>query len=57
MKKPQVAVVMGSHSDIPVMQEVGEVLEYFNIDYKMSILSAHRSPRESVNNLLLLIFI
>ena len=48
MKKPQVAVVMGSHSDIPVMQEVGEVLDYFNIDYKMSILSAHRSPRETM---------
>lgn len=48
MKKPQVAIVMGSHSDIPVMQEVGNILEEFNIDYKMFILSAHRSPRETM---------
>ncbi len=48
MKKPQVAVVMGSHSDIPVMQEVGNILEEFNIDYKMFIFSAHRSPRETM---------
>ena len=48
MKKPQVAVVMGSNSDLPVMEEVGKTLEEFDIGYKMFILSAHRSPRETI---------
>jgi len=47
-KKPQVAVVMGSSSDLPVMEEVGKTLEEFNVEYKMFILSAHRSPGETV---------
>ena len=48
MRKPQVAIVMGSNSDLAVMQEAGRVLEEFGIEYKMHILSAHRTPRETV---------
>lgn len=48
MKKPQVAIIMGSNSDLPVMQEVGKTLEDFEIEYKMFILSAHRSPKETI---------
>ncbi len=38
---------MGSNSDLPVMQEAARTLEDFGIEYKMFILSAHRSPKET----------
>lgn len=41
----EVAVVMGSRSDLPVMQETLSVLEEFHIKYEARILSAHRTPR------------
>lgn len=40
----QVLILMGSDSDLPVMQEAGEVLRAFGIGYEMRISSAHRSP-------------
>ena len=39
-----VAVLMGSDSDLPVMQEALNVLEAFNIPHEVRILSAHRTP-------------
>ena len=48
MKKPVVAVVMGSESDMPVMEKAGEVLKEFGIGYQFRILSAHRSPDEVI---------
>lgn len=42
MKK--VAVVMGSTSDLPVMQEAIDVLEEFGIKVDVDIVSAHRTP-------------
>lgn len=35
---------MGSDSDLPVMQEAAKMLEYFEISYEISIVSAHRTP-------------
>jgi 5-(carboxyamino)imidazole ribonucleotide mutase len=35
---------MGSDSDLPVMQEAANMLEYFGIPYEISIVSAHRTP-------------
>lgn len=43
-KKPQVAIIMGSDSDLPMMREAAVVLDKFKISYEMKILSAHRSP-------------
>lgn len=43
-KKPQVAVIMGSDSDLDVMKETTELLKEFGIPYEARILSAHRSP-------------
>ncbi len=43
-KKPQVAVIMGSDSDLDVMKETAHLLKEFDIPYKIKILSAHRSP-------------
>lgn len=41
---PKVLLVMGSDSDLPVMQEAADVLSKFGIAHEMRISSAHRSP-------------
>ena len=40
----KVGIVMGSDSDMPVMAKAADMLEYFGIDYEMTIISAHREP-------------
>ena len=42
MKK--VAVIMGSDSDLPVMQEAVDTLKLFGIPYEVRVISAHRTP-------------
>jgi 5-(carboxyamino)imidazole ribonucleotide mutase len=44
MKK--VAVVMGSSSDLPVMQEAVDILKVFGIPVVVDIISAHRTPEK-----------
>ena len=44
MSKSQVAIVMGSESDLKFMKDAAETLEYFGIKYEITILSAHRTP-------------
>jgi len=46
MSKPVVGILMGSDSDLPVMQEATAMLQEFGIDYEMTIASAHRSPKK-----------
>ena len=46
MKKKLVSIVMGSDSDMPVMKQAAEMLENFQIDYEMDIVSAHRTPEK-----------
>ncbi len=46
-KKPVVAIIMGSDSDLPVMREAAKVLEEYDIGYEIKILSAHRSPDDT----------
>ncbi|KAJ6842243.1 phosphoribosylaminoimidazole carboxylase, chloroplastic isoform X1 [Iris pallida] len=41
---PQVAVIMGSDSDLPVMKDAAEVLKNFNVPFELTIVSAHRTP-------------
>ena len=41
---PQVGIVMGSDSDMPVMAKAAQVLDDFGISYEMTIISAHREP-------------
>lgn len=43
-KKILVGILMGSDSDLPVMQETTGILEKFGIGYETSIISAHRTP-------------
>ncbi len=40
----KIGIIMGSDSDLKVMSEAAKVLEDFNIDYEISIVSAHRTP-------------
>jgi 5-(carboxyamino)imidazole ribonucleotide mutase len=42
---PLVAVVMGSSSDLPVMQGAVEMLERFEVPHEVRVVSAHRTPR------------
>ena len=44
MKKIQVGIVMGSDSDLPVMEKAAEILRRFGISYFMTVASAHRTP-------------
>ncbi|MBI5183658.1 MAG: 5-(carboxyamino)imidazole ribonucleotide mutase [Nitrospinae bacterium] len=47
MKKGIVSIVMGSDSDLPVMQETANTLESLGIGYEFNISSAHRSPEKT----------
>jgi len=42
--KPRVLIMMGSDSDLPVMEETAKVLSGFGIPYHMTVASAHRTP-------------
>jgi phosphoribosylaminoimidazole carboxylase PurE protein len=42
--KPIVGIIMGSDSDLLVMQEAAEILRQFEVPYEMTIVSAHRTP-------------
>ncbi|HEY7099357.1 MAG TPA: 5-(carboxyamino)imidazole ribonucleotide mutase [Terriglobales bacterium] len=44
MSNPVVSIVMGSDSDLEIMQEAGKSLEGFGIPYEIDVTSAHRSP-------------
>ncbi|MEY4151780.1 MAG: hypothetical protein RJB28_847 [Actinomycetota bacterium] len=41
-----IAIIMGSDSDWPVMQEAGKILDEFGVSYSAEVLSAHRMPEE-----------
>jgi phosphoribosylamine--glycine ligase len=45
---PVVGVVMGSDSDLPVMEAAVEIFKRFNIPFKMTVASAHRTPERAV---------
>ena len=45
--KPFVAVLMGSDSDLPVMQATLDVLDSFGIDREVRVTSAHRTPAQT----------
>ena len=43
-KRPRVCILMGSRSDLEVMQAAAEVLADFGVEHEVTIASAHRSP-------------
>ncbi len=44
MSKPNVAIVLGSDSDYPVIKDMLRILQDFNISFEVTVSSAHRSP-------------
>jgi len=44
-----VGIIMGSDSDLPIMQEAIDILESFNIQIEVDIVSAHRTPEKLVD--------
>ncbi len=44
--KPKVSIIMGSTSDLSVMEKAAKVLDDFKIPFEMNALSAHRTPEE-----------
>jgi 5-(carboxyamino)imidazole ribonucleotide mutase len=44
MKKPLVAIIMGSDSDWPVMKNAAQMLADFGVMYEAKVVSAHRTP-------------
>jgi len=49
MSKPFVAILMGSDSDLPVMESCIEILQKFNVPFEVKITSAHRTPEATHN--------
>ncbi len=45
MENPQVGIIMGSKSDLPIMQDAVEVLKYLGVEFEVSVVSAHRTPQ------------
>ncbi len=48
-RPPLVGIVMGSDSDAPIMEEAAAVLKKFDIPYRMTVASAHRSPQRAAD--------
>ncbi len=42
----QVGIIMGSNSDLPIMQEAIDILKGFDIEVEVDIVSAHRTPEK-----------
>jgi 5-(carboxyamino)imidazole ribonucleotide mutase len=49
MGKPLVGILLGSESDMPVMENASAVLKEMGIPYEMDISSAHRLPEKTAN--------
>jgi 5-(carboxyamino)imidazole ribonucleotide mutase len=47
--KPRVGVIMGSDSDLPVMKEAAGILDKFEVEYELTVVSAHRTPERLYN--------
>lgn len=48
MSKPVVGIIMGSDSDLSVMQKAAKTLDDFGVGYEMTIISAHRTPDKMI---------
>ena len=46
---PQVGIIMGSQSDLPVMAEAAQFLEDMGIAFELTVVSAHRTPKRMVD--------
>lgn len=47
--EPRVSIIMGSTSDLPVMEEAAKILNEFKIPFEINALSAHRTPQQAMD--------
>ncbi|WP_018612800.1 5-(carboxyamino)imidazole ribonucleotide mutase [Segetibacter koreensis] len=47
--KPLVGIIMGSDSDLPVMKPAADILRDFEIEFELTVVSAHRTPLRMVD--------
>ncbi len=47
--RAQVGIIMGSESDLKIMEEAAKILEQFQIPFEMTVVSAHRTPHHMVD--------
>ena len=45
----EVAVIMGSDSDLPVVEAIFPILDSFGVKFTKNVMSAHRTPHEVMN--------
>jgi 5-(carboxyamino)imidazole ribonucleotide mutase len=45
----QVGIIMGSDSDLPVMQAAADILKEFGVSFELTVVSAHRTPHRMVD--------
>ncbi len=50
MAQPVVSIIMGSASDLPIMEKAGEVLKELDVPFEMTVVSAHRTPERMVSH-------
>lgn len=43
-EKALVGIIMGSKSDLPVMQDAADILKEFGVEFEITVVSAHRTP-------------
>jgi 5-(carboxyamino)imidazole ribonucleotide mutase len=46
---PLVGIIMGSDSDLPIMQAAAHILQHFGIPFELTVVSAHRTPLRMVD--------
>ncbi len=49
VKQPVVGIIMGSDSDLNVMQAAADILREFDITFELTVVSAHRTPLRMVS--------
>jgi len=49
MNRPEIGIIMGSDSDLPIMQQAADILDEFGISYELTIVSAHRTPERMLD--------
>ena len=48
LQTPVVGIIMGSDSDLPVMQAASDILKEFDIPHEVTVVSAHRTPHRMI---------
>jgi 5-(carboxyamino)imidazole ribonucleotide mutase len=48
VSKPVIGIIMGSDSDLKIMEAAAQILQFFKIDFEITIVSAHRTPLRMV---------